>query len=118
MPLRNSLGFPNPGLENGGRPRSVSLLERIYDSLLAAYQVVHKLVPVVYWLVVGGVLILLPWTDFWHNNYLLYRFPGLRPFMLNPFLKGAILGLGVVDVLIGLQEIVRFRKGSGAFVPR
>lgn len=108
MPLRtSSLGFPNPRVENGGKLRWRSWFAWL---LRIAY--------IIYSLEVGSILLVLPSLPFWDNNYLLYRIPSLRPLMANPFLKGAVLGLGIVNLLIGLYEIVRFRKGSGSFFPR
>ena len=114
MPLRISFGFPDPGIDNGGKPRSGSRLERTYNFLLVVYRLVHT----TYWLVVGGFLTLLPWQSFWENNYFVYRYPGLRLLMINPLMKGAVCGLGIVNLLIGLQEIVHFRKGNGGFLSR
>ncbi len=65
---------------------------------------------ILYWLEVGVFLLCLPWLSIWENNYLLYLYPGLRPIISNSFLKGGVLGLGIVNLLIGIQEIVRFKK--------
>jgi hypothetical protein len=94
-------------MENGGKPRSSS--RRVWR---------WRIVYIVYSLEVGSFLVILPSLPFWDNNYLLYRFPSLRPLVVNPFLKGAVLGLGIVNLLIGLYEIVRFRKGSRSFFSR
>jgi hypothetical protein len=63
-------------------------------------------------LYLGVFLLWLPWQDAWENNYILYLYPQIRPVVTNSFFKGAVLGLGIVNILIGLQEIVRFRKDS------
>lgn len=48
-----------------------------------------------------GVLVLfLPWSGFWERNFFLQRYPSLIPIMLNPFVRGAISGLGILDILI------------------
>ncbi len=102
MPLRISLGFPGSRIENGGYLRIRAWLAMIWRILYIAY-----------YLEVGFCLIILPWYQIWEENYLLFRYPGLRPFVTNPFLKGAVLGLGIVNLLIGLHEIVHFQKGPG-----
>jgi hypothetical protein len=73
---------------------------------------IWHLLYIIYSLEVGLVLIFLPWLAIWDNNYLLYLFPHFRPLLANAFLKGAVLGLGIVNILIGIQEIVRFKKNS------
>jgi hypothetical protein len=65
---------------------------------------------VLYSLEVGGFLLVLPWLTMWDNNYLIYRYPSIRPIVANSFLKGAVLGLGILNVLIGIREIVKFLK--------
>jgi len=107
MTLRISFGFTNPGIENPSRAGSCSKLARIWSYLYIAY-----------WLEVGCCLILFPWYNFWENNYILNLCPSLRPIMVNPFLKGAVLGLGIVNLLIGFQEIVQLRKGPRSFLSR
>ncbi len=67
---------------------------------------------ILYSLEVGVFLVFLPWMRIWDNNYLLYLYPRLVPIVGNPFLKGAVLGLGIVNILIGIHEIVHLRQGS------
>jgi hypothetical protein len=66
---------------------------------------------ILYCLEVGVFLLFLPWMSLWDTNYLVYLYPKLRPILANPYLKGAVLGLGIVNVLIGIQEIAQFKKG-------
>jgi hypothetical protein len=49
---------------------------------------------------IGVVLIVVPWTPFWERNFFLDRFPEWRPFLLNFNLRGAITGLGLLDIWI------------------
>jgi hypothetical protein len=48
----------------------------------------------------GVLLILLPWLDFWEHNFFLDKYPELIPFVLHPSLRGAVSGLGVLDILL------------------
>ncbi len=73
---------------------------------------IWHLLYIIYSFEVGGVLVFLPWLGIWENNYLLYRYPNFRPLLANSFLKGAVLGLGIVNILIGIQEIASFKKNS------
>ncbi|HZR30303.1 MAG TPA: hypothetical protein VFA76_00450 [Terriglobales bacterium] len=60
-------------------------------------------------LLLGTVLAVLPWTLWWSENNLLFRFPALRSIALSPFVKGIVSGLGLIDVWIGIWEAVRNR---------
>jgi hypothetical protein len=48
----------------------------------------------------GVLLILLPWLSFWEHNFFLDKYPELIPLVLHPSLRGAVTGLGVLDVLL------------------
>jgi hypothetical protein len=71
---------------------------------------VWHLLYILYSLEVGSFLLFLPWLDIWDNNYFVYLYPRIRPIVANSFLKGGILGLGVINILIGIQESVQFKK--------
>jgi hypothetical protein len=73
---------------------------------------------ILYSLEVGIFLLFLPWTSVWDNNYILYLYPKLRPVITNSFFKGAVLGLGIVNILIGIQEIAQFRRKAKGFFSR
>jgi hypothetical protein len=55
------------------------------------------------WLELGLVLILVPWSGIWEQNYFLYQYPGLGFFANNPFTRGAISGLGILNVFLALE---------------
>ncbi|MFZ0880143.1 MAG: hypothetical protein WCA98_04980 [Candidatus Acidiferrales bacterium] len=59
------------------------------------------------WLELGLMLILVPWSSYWEANYFLNRFPGLIPFLLNPYLRGAISGLGLLDAALAAETFRR-----------
>jgi len=61
-----------------------------------------------FWLAFGLALILVPWSDYWEANYFLYQYPALGIFLKNPFLRGAVSGLGFMNVLLSLES---FRHG-------
>lgn len=58
-----------------------------------------------FFLEVGLLLIVLPWSGFWDRNYFGSAWPGLRPIITNNFVRGAVTGLGVVNVLAGLLDL-------------
>jgi hypothetical protein len=55
------------------------------------------------WLELGLALILVPWLDMWDTNYFLYQYPALAILLKNPFLRGAVSGLGVVNVMLSIE---------------
>ncbi len=59
------------------------------------------------WFELGVLLVFIPWSGFWGRNYFLDRYPGLIPYLLNPFLRGAISGLGLIDIGIAAATILR-----------
>ena len=51
------------------------------------------------------LLIVLPWSGFWDRNYFGSAWPGLRPILTNNFVRGAVTGLGVVNLFAGLVDL-------------
>jgi hypothetical protein len=59
-------------------------------------------------LAVGIVLVFAPWwPTFWDANWLLQVWPGLRGPLLSAFTRGAVTGLGLVNVLLALTDMHR-----------
>jgi hypothetical protein len=61
----------------------------------------------------GILLIVVPWLGYWDHNFFLDKYPGLIPFMLHPSIRGAVTGLGALDILLA-GSMVRERAGSVA----
>ena len=74
-----------------------------------------RVVMLLVWLELGLVLVLLPWSSIWEINYFLYQYPTLGFIMKNFFLRGAISGLGIMNVLMALGA---FRRGASPVVTR
>jgi hypothetical protein len=58
----------------------------------------------------GMLLAVLPWTRVWTENSLLTAHPDLRSFLQHDFLRGAITGLGLIDIWLGIREAVNYRE--------
>ncbi len=99
MPLRISLQLTNPTLQDKGES----------DSRIPFW--IRKILYAFLSIGFGVALLSLPWFSFWENNYVLYYFPELRPLISNPYFKGAVFGLGIADILIGIREIVHLFQG-------
>jgi hypothetical protein len=59
------------------------------------------------WLVFGLGLILIPWSGLWEANYFLFQYPALGTVMKSPFVRGAVSGLGFMNVLMSLEAFRR-----------
>ena len=55
----------------------------------------------------GLLLLILPWTVFWDRNYVLELLPVVHAIAQSPYMRGAVSGLGVVNLAIGVQEVAR-----------
>lgn len=71
-----------------------------------------RLLLVVYFLEVGLLLVLLPWFTFWDRNYFADVFPFLGAVARNDFVRGAVSGLGLVNLAAAVSEL------AGVFAAR
>lgn len=62
---------------------------------------------------IGVVLLFLPWLSLWERNYFLSLYPSLRPFLLNPSVRGVVTGLGALDIVVA-AGMLRRQSPSGA----
>jgi hypothetical protein len=58
----------------------------------------------------GVLLVILPWTPEWTDNYLLLAFPWLRTFFSSGFFRGLCSGLGLLDIWIGFWEAFHYHE--------
>jgi len=79
------------------------------------YQWYHRLggvLFVVFCLSIGIFLLIFPWTSYWEHNYFSALIPEWRQYWDNTYTRGAISGLGVVNLYIGFIEMFRLRRFS------
>ncbi len=60
--------------------------------------------------VAGVLLIILPWTPEWTDNYLLLSYPSLRVLVGSGFFRGVCSGLGLLDIWIGFWEAFHYHE--------
>ncbi len=53
----------------------------------------------------GLLLIVVPWSAFWERNYFTQLSPVLYAVLTNNYVRGAITGLGAVNVLGALADL-------------
>ncbi len=61
---------------------------------------------------VGLFLVVFPWTDSWLFNYFEDSTDLLRDVWEDPFFRGAISGLGLVNVYLAIVEFLRAIRGE------
>ena len=72
---------------------------------------------------IGLLLVVLPWVPYpsWNENYLLMlaadkmHWPWLAVAMKSGYARGAVTGLGFLNITLGVWEIIYFRKTARAF---
>jgi hypothetical protein len=77
------------------------------------YHWYHKMSAVVFitfCLEIGLFLLIFPWTEYWDGNYFSGLFPQMRDYWNNMYIRGAVSGLGVVNLCISFAEILRLRR--------
>jgi hypothetical protein len=67
---------------------------------------VTRLVLVVFFLEVGLVLTLAPWSAYWDRNYFAETMPAVHAFITNNYVRGAVTGLGLVNIFAAVADLV------------
>jgi len=63
----------------------------------------------------GVLLILVPWLGYWDHNFFLDKYPELIPYLLHPSVRGAVTGLGALDVMLAASML---RGGTDSVASR
>jgi hypothetical protein len=66
----------------------------------------RRLLLIALFLEVGFVLIVVPWSSYWDRNYFAQAQPLVHGFITNNFVRGAVSGLGIINVAAGVSELV------------
>ncbi len=80
-----------------------------------AYRWYHKtaaLLFIVFCLEIGVVLLVFPWSEYWDNNFFSNLIPMFRNRWDNSYVRGAVSGLGIVNIVIAFSELFRLRRFS------
>lgn len=63
---------------------------------------------------IGLFLVFFPWSEFWKPNWLGNWSPEWGLIWANPYLRGAVSGLGLVNIVYSIMETFRLRRFSGS----
>ncbi len=58
----------------------------------------------------GMFLVILPWLPVWQHNGLIADHPAFRHVFQHLFTRGAVSGLGLIDIWIGIWSAVQYRE--------
>lgn len=67
--------------------------------------VLTRLVFLAYFVEVGLVLLVVPWSPFWERNYFLQLWPSLELVTRSHFVRGGVSGLGLVNLWAATSEV-------------
>ena len=65
-----------------------------------------RLLIVAFFFEFGFALLVVPWSPFWDRNYFADAIPIVHTIIRNNFVRGAVSGLGVINLLSGLGELI------------
>ena len=80
-----------------------------------------KITVVVYILIsfeIGILLMIIPWKPYWDDNFFLYFITGklhaawMATFLKHKLVRGAVSGLGLLNILAGIYDIIKFRESA------
>ena len=58
-----------------------------------------------YFLEVGLLLVFIPWSALWDRNYFASLVPVIGEAVKSPYVRGAVSGLGLINIVAGLAEL-------------
>lgn len=81
------------------------------------YRWYHKfsaLLFIIFCMEVGVFLVVFPWTGFWDSNFFAALVPEWHGYWTNAYVRGAVSGVGVLNLYISFVEIFRLRRFASA----
>jgi hypothetical protein len=61
---------------------------------------------------IGLFLVIFPWMGSWNATYFKALSPAVRNVWDDPFFRGALSGLGLVNIYVAFREVTRLLRGS------
>lgn len=96
---------PQP-LENAALPETAPApLPR-----MSVFQRIAAIVYALFCFEVGAFLVMFPWHPLWNDNYFANFTPGWYAIWTSPYVRGAVSGLGLVNMGVAVAEIFRLRR--------
>jgi len=76
------------------------------------YHKVWAVLLITFCLEIGLFLLIFPWTESWDNNYFANSIARVRQYWDSMYLRGAVSGLGLINLYISAAEAFRLRRFS------
>jgi hypothetical protein len=77
------------------------------------YHKISAVLVVTLCLEIGLFLLIFPWTSYWETNYFSQIIPSWHVYWYNSYFRGAVSGLGALNLYISLIEIFHLRRFAG-----
>ena len=76
-----------------------------------------RLFVVAFFFEIGLALLVVPWSSFWDRNYFAETVPVIHAVITNNFVRGAVSGLGLINLISGLGELISILLARPADTP-
>lgn len=80
----------------------------------AWYQKLGAVLFVMFCFEIGIFLLVFPWLEAWDSNGFRTSLPWFRDHWTNSYFRGALSGIGLLNLYISFLEIVRLRRFSAS----
>ena len=97
---------PSPESNGTQEARPVAVPEPVYRW----YHKLSAVVMVSFAVYIGLFLMVFPWTDYWDINYFSQVVPQWHVYWGSSYARGAVSGLGLINLYFGLMEVFRLRR--------
>jgi len=104
MPTEPGEQATPPASVESRAPRTIERVEYGWHHKMAAVLLI------VFCLEIGLFLLIFPWTEYWDTNYFVGLARQWRQYWDNMYVRGAVSGLGVINLYISLVEVFRLRR--------
>lgn len=102
---------PSPGLAPPSQPEGAPSPRKSTGTKVGWQRRLLRISLALFTVEVGLFLVVFPWTENWQANSFQTLTPGIQDLWLQPSFRGALTGLGFVNLYIAcLQVIYSFRK--------
>ena len=72
----------------------------------------RRMLLAVFFLEIGVLLIVVPWTSFWDQNAFIESNPWLKRMFNNHFVRGAVSGLGTINIGVAVLEMMTLLRNT------
>ena len=80
-----------------------------------AFRWYHKLIGLLFVILcfeMGVFLVAFPWSTYWATNFFAWLSPEWHQIWVSPYFRGAVSGLGLVNLYVSLIEVFRLQRFS------